>query len=222
MTVQPAHGLTQDEVEQLVLESVEHAHADFTARRLIELRNKADADLRHTEKGLAAAGDAARPPSSGSGSTPRSRRSATAMAGDDPDRLQRALDRLGRGDAAAGRAADERRRRRRRSRARRPDEVTTGPDREAERGDAMPLTWHDSREIGELLFEKFGDARPADGAVHRHAQGGPRPAGLRGRAEEVEREASWRRSRWRGTRSGRTSTASSHTLMPANARHSRR
>jgi Fe-S protein assembly chaperone HscA len=56
VTVQPAHGLTGDEVEQLVSESIEHAHEDFTARRRIELRNKADADLRHTEKALAEAG----------------------------------------------------------------------------------------------------------------------------------------------------------------------
>jgi FeS assembly protein IscX len=24
----------------------------------------------------------------------------------------------------------------------------------------MPLTWHDSRQIGELLFEKFGETDP--------------------------------------------------------------
>jgi Fe-S protein assembly chaperone HscA len=57
VTVQPAHGLTQDEVEQLVVESVEHANEDFTARRLIELKNKAEADLRHTEKAMRQAGD---------------------------------------------------------------------------------------------------------------------------------------------------------------------
>jgi molecular chaperone DnaK len=93
VTVQPAHGLNQDEVERLVLESVEHAHADFTARRLIELKNKADAELRHTEKGLAAAGDQIE-------STER-RRVETAVAavrtardGDNPDSLQSALDQL--------------------------------------------------------------------------------------------------------------------------------
>jgi molecular chaperone DnaK len=56
VSVQPAHGLSQDEVERLVLESVEHAHADFAVRRMIELRNKAEADLRHTEKAMAQAG----------------------------------------------------------------------------------------------------------------------------------------------------------------------
>ncbi len=93
VTVQPAHGLSEEEVERLVLESVEHAHEDFTARRLIELKNKAEAELRHTEKGLAAAGaeiDAGE----------RGRVEAavaavrTAKDGNDPDKLQAALDRL--------------------------------------------------------------------------------------------------------------------------------
>jgi Fe-S protein assembly chaperone HscA len=57
VTVQPAHGLTQAEVDELVTESVENAAEDFTARRLIELRNKAESDLRHTDKALAQAGD---------------------------------------------------------------------------------------------------------------------------------------------------------------------
>jgi Fe-S protein assembly chaperone HscA len=57
VTVQPAHGLTQEEVEKLVNESIENAQADFTARRLIELRNKAEGDLRATEKALAEAGE---------------------------------------------------------------------------------------------------------------------------------------------------------------------
>jgi molecular chaperone DnaK len=56
VTVQPQHGLTQDEVEKLVLDSVAHAHDDFTMRRLIELKNKANADLRHARRALAEAG----------------------------------------------------------------------------------------------------------------------------------------------------------------------
>lgn len=54
--VRAAHGLSQDEVEQLVLESVAHAREDFHQRRLIEFRNKAEGDIRHTEKALAIAG----------------------------------------------------------------------------------------------------------------------------------------------------------------------
>ena len=41
---------------QHIPDSIENAHEDFTARQLIELRNKAENDLRHTDKGLAQAG----------------------------------------------------------------------------------------------------------------------------------------------------------------------
>ena len=57
VTVQASHGLSQEEVERLVLESVDHAHEDFTMRRFIELKNKADADLRHTERAWAEASE---------------------------------------------------------------------------------------------------------------------------------------------------------------------
>src|SRR5262245_42154658 len=93
ITVQPSHGLTNDEVEQLVLESVEHARSDFTARRLIELRNKADAEVRHTEKALAGQGERL--------SAEERRRIETAatavreaIQGDDVNRLQEAVDGL--------------------------------------------------------------------------------------------------------------------------------
>ena len=56
VTVQAAHGLSPAEVDQLVSDSIENAHTDFTARRLIELRNKAEGDLRATDKQLAQAG----------------------------------------------------------------------------------------------------------------------------------------------------------------------
>ena len=58
VTVQSPSGLSEDEIERLVLESVEFARDDFTQRRLIEFRNKAEADLRHTEKALAELPDA--------------------------------------------------------------------------------------------------------------------------------------------------------------------
>jgi molecular chaperone DnaK (HSP70) len=54
--VKAAHGLNQEEVERLVLESVEFAHEDFAARRLIEFRRKAETDLEHTSKALAQQG----------------------------------------------------------------------------------------------------------------------------------------------------------------------
>ncbi len=58
VTVQAGYGLTREEVDQLVNESIENAEADFTTRRLIELRNKAEGDLRHSEKALSQAGHA--------------------------------------------------------------------------------------------------------------------------------------------------------------------
>jgi molecular chaperone DnaK len=93
VTVQPSHGLSEEEVERLVLESVEHARSDHQARRFIELKNKADADLRHTEKGLAVPGVSL---------TPEERqriesaaaRTREAMRGDNGDALQQALDEL--------------------------------------------------------------------------------------------------------------------------------
>jgi molecular chaperone DnaK len=94
VTVQPSHGLTQDEVEQLVLESVEHAHEDFTTRRLIELRNKADADLRHTEKALAQAGDQLSAGQRQQVEEAR-KRLRLAMRGDDVDALQKAVGAFG-------------------------------------------------------------------------------------------------------------------------------
>ena len=40
--VKPSYGLTDDEVERMLIESFEHAEADFDARLLIEARNEAE------------------------------------------------------------------------------------------------------------------------------------------------------------------------------------
>ncbi len=48
--VQPSTGLNKDEIERIVLDSVEHAHDDFKQRMLIELRNKANIDLNHARR----------------------------------------------------------------------------------------------------------------------------------------------------------------------------
>ena len=40
--VKPSYGLTDDEVERMLLDSFEHAEADFAARLLIEARNEAE------------------------------------------------------------------------------------------------------------------------------------------------------------------------------------
>ncbi len=50
--VKPSYGLTDEEVERMLLESFEHAEADVDARILIELRNEAETVIRATEKSL--------------------------------------------------------------------------------------------------------------------------------------------------------------------------
>ena len=48
--VKPSYGLTDQEVERMLIESFEHAQADFEARLLIEARNEAETvDQRHRE-----------------------------------------------------------------------------------------------------------------------------------------------------------------------------
>jgi molecular chaperone DnaK len=48
--VKPSYGLTDDEVERMLLDSFEHAEADFAARLLIEERNEAESVIHATEK----------------------------------------------------------------------------------------------------------------------------------------------------------------------------
>ncbi len=50
--VKPSYGLTDEEVERMLLESFEHAEADVEARFLIEVRNEAETVMRATEKSL--------------------------------------------------------------------------------------------------------------------------------------------------------------------------
>ena len=50
--VKPSYGLTDEEVERMLLESFEHAEADIESRLLIEARNEAESVTRATEKSL--------------------------------------------------------------------------------------------------------------------------------------------------------------------------
>ncbi len=50
--VRPSYGLTDEEVERMLLDSFEHAEADFAARLLIEARNEAEVVISATEKTL--------------------------------------------------------------------------------------------------------------------------------------------------------------------------
>jgi molecular chaperone DnaK len=48
--VKPSYGLTDEEVERMLIESFEHAEADFEARLLIDARNEAESVIHATEK----------------------------------------------------------------------------------------------------------------------------------------------------------------------------
>jgi molecular chaperone DnaK (HSP70) len=48
----PSFGLTRDEVRRMMLESIEHAEEDYKAREAIEIRHKAEAMVRGTQKVL--------------------------------------------------------------------------------------------------------------------------------------------------------------------------
>jgi molecular chaperone DnaK (HSP70) len=50
--VKPSYGLTDQEVERMLIESFEHAEADFEARLLIDARNEAETVISATEKSL--------------------------------------------------------------------------------------------------------------------------------------------------------------------------
>jgi Fe-S protein assembly chaperone HscA len=52
--VKPSYGLTDDEVERMLLDSFEHAEADFEARLLIDAKNEAESVINATEKTLRA------------------------------------------------------------------------------------------------------------------------------------------------------------------------
>jgi molecular chaperone DnaK (HSP70) len=51
----PSFGLTRDEVRRMMLDSIENAQADYQAREAIDVRNKAEAMVRGTQKALALA-----------------------------------------------------------------------------------------------------------------------------------------------------------------------
>ncbi|CAN5343460.1 molecular chaperone DnaK [soil metagenome] len=92
--VKASHGLSHDEVENLVMESVDHAISDFHARRFIELKNKADADLRHTRRALDTLGSAVTNEERNAVAAAVATLEA-AMAGSQVDPLQKAVDDFG-------------------------------------------------------------------------------------------------------------------------------
>lgn len=89
--VRPSHGLAREDVERMIKESVAQAKADFNQRRLIELRNKSETNLRATAKGLDQAGSLLGEEARSAIENAR-RDLEAARQGDDVDRLQHALD----------------------------------------------------------------------------------------------------------------------------------
>ena len=57
ITVKPSHGLTDEEIERMLLDSIEHAEEDVQARLLIDNRVEAQRIVRAVEKQVEANGD---------------------------------------------------------------------------------------------------------------------------------------------------------------------
>jgi molecular chaperone DnaK (HSP70) len=97
--VKPSYGLTDEEVERMLMESFEHAEADFEARLLIEARNELETVIQATDKALRrpdfdqVAAEAFRP-----GEREEIEDALTtakkAIAGDDRDLIQRRMETL--------------------------------------------------------------------------------------------------------------------------------
>lgn len=51
--VVPVHGLTEDEVDEIVVDSIDHALEDIRAHRLIDLRNESETVIRATHRTIA-------------------------------------------------------------------------------------------------------------------------------------------------------------------------
>jgi len=96
--VRPSHGLTEDEVEEMVIASFEHAEADFAARQLVDAQVEADQVILATEKQLPLAADLAAAGDLEAGVLDRVRAALAevnaARATDDPRAIRAALERL--------------------------------------------------------------------------------------------------------------------------------
>ena len=92
--VKPSYGLTDEEVERMLLESFEHAEADFAARLLIEARNEAETVIQRDGEVAARArlrrdrDDRARRRASSSGSSRRSPALKMVMESADRELIQ--------------------------------------------------------------------------------------------------------------------------------------
>jgi molecular chaperone DnaK (HSP70) len=91
--VVPVHGLTEEEVDQIYMDSLEHALDDVKAHRLIDLRNEVETILRATHKQLSEVGSELDPAARKAVEAKAGELFATAK-GDDADAIQRGLEEL--------------------------------------------------------------------------------------------------------------------------------
>jgi molecular chaperone DnaK len=91
--VKPSYGLTDEEIEHMLEESIDHAEEDVAARLLAEARTEAEGIIRHTERTLQQAARLLEP-----GEEARIRAAIEAlratMAGTDYDRIRETVERL--------------------------------------------------------------------------------------------------------------------------------
>src|SRR5690606_12415801 len=97
ITVKPSHGLTDEEVERMLLDSLEHAEQDVAIRLLVEARIEAERVLHDLRKALVESADLLEP-----GERERIAEAEealrAAMQGDDHRRIEQAVHEL---DAAS-------------------------------------------------------------------------------------------------------------------------
>ena len=206
--VKPSYGLTDEEVERMLLESFEHAEADVEARVLIEARNEAETVIRATEKSLrnpdleAATNDLAPGELAAIESALADLRSVMASAR--PRRARGEDQGAQRRDAASGRGDDEPRRPRGAGGEERGRSVTlNGQSASGSVGsirltrDRLPTShWPliDCREplTASLCQGRLHPGRRAEGLRHRpgvDALPAPRPAGVAARRGDERRRA---------------------------------
>ena len=97
ISVQPSYGLTDEQVENMLLESFDYAEQDFAQRQVIEARNEANTILSALEKGRG--GPAWQMLSNGERSTIAQQEKAlrAQMDGDDYQAIRQAIDTLNQG-----------------------------------------------------------------------------------------------------------------------------
>jgi Fe-S protein assembly chaperone HscA len=92
--VKPTYGLTDEQVEQMILESFEYAESDIEARLVIEARNEAETVLNATTKGLADEQYAALSDEEKTEITAATRHLREKMRGDNHQATREAIERL--------------------------------------------------------------------------------------------------------------------------------